>query len=180
MDSLTVFPPSVRQSVVSPSHRRYSAHEHRKSDWNDAISTPRKQGNAYSATDSFDSVQLHSPLSDTGDNWTTVDDITSLGLSLQTENIYNTPRKLERFDIEEGSSPRDLSYQRLDERPFGRWMRNLQKRGTGRRSTISGQSEAEKIQQEFFESPGTRRRGHQKSSSQSSSGFVAAVRSASK
>jgi hypothetical protein len=180
MEPLTVFPSSVRQLVVSPSYRRHSAQIQRKSSWNDAAITPTKRSRDDSATDSFDSVPLHSPASDTGEDWNTVDNIASLGLSLQPESTHGTPKQFERFTIEEVDDSRDLSYQRLeDEKPFSKWMHSLQKRGASRRRTISGTSEAERMQNELFDSPATRRASHKKSSSQSSSGFVTAVRSAS-
>lgn len=179
MDSLTVFPSSVRHFVTSPSSRRHSSHI---SSYSGSHNTSKDHNKKYlntSIKDSFEHVNLRTARSDVAEELNTLDNIAALGLSLQADEDTNTPRKIERFSIEDVDDPRDLSYERLEDRPFNKWVRTLQKRGTGRRSTINGAVEADAIQKEFFQSPGTRRASHKKSSSQSSSGFVTAVRSAS-
>lgn len=180
MDSPSVFPPSVEHFAVStPASRRNSTHILRNSSWGTPIPHPGQKIESLSSGDLFDNIELSTGPSNEDENWNTLDNITALGLSFHGDDTPVSQKRIERFsmgDVDEPDQPLHLD----GDRPFNKWMRTLQKRGAERRKTLSGDMDAEFLQREFFESPGTRRRaGHKKSSSASSFGFVTAVKSAS-
>lgn len=181
MDSPSVFPPKVEHFAVStPTARRSSTHIPRKSSWGTPIPPPGQKSKNLSNEDVFHNVELGTGTSDEDENWNTLDNITALGLSFHGDESPDSPKRIERFSMDDVKEVDDEILHPDGARPFNKWMRTLQRRGAERRKTLSGDMDTEALQQEFFESPGTRRRaGHKKSSSASSFGFVTAVKSAS-
>lgn len=181
MDSVTVFPPAARLYFTSPpSSRRHSAHLPRKSSWGNPEPSSSQEYATAQKEQRFEDIELCSNHSDVGEDWNSINNITKLGLSFQADENLDIPDSTERFSMDDVDYPVEFEYHRLDNRPFNRWMLHLQKRGVGRRRTHSGSAEQETIRRQCLESAGTKRRAsHKKSSSQSSSGFVTAVRSAS-
>jgi hypothetical protein len=171
--------------------RRNPLHISRKTSWGTPIPPPssQKPPTNESKDNLFDEVDLGSKSeapeeSDRGEGWNTLDNIAALGLSFNADaksQVGGTIR-LERFSMDDierfgkMSSP-SLS---LEYQPFNKWMKNLQRRATGRRKTVSCDLNGSALERELFDSPSLQRRSaHKKSSSGSSSGFVTAVKSAS-
>ncbi|KAI1500110.1 hypothetical protein F5X99DRAFT_257921 [Biscogniauxia marginata] len=116
---------------------------------------------------------------DGAEDWKTLDNIAALGLTL--ENDEEKPRdstELPRLSLDgnESSVKREETSPRLA-RPFQKWMKNLHRRAH-RPETCDIDSQAEPFPKLFFDDPQTPH-SHRKSSSGSSYGFVAGVRSAS-
>ena len=164
---------------------RNSMHIPRKTSWGTPIPPPSSQKDpAESAREDFDDVDLNvneqlSMSSGKGEGWNTLDNIAALGLSFNAEDsqVVGTPIR-ERFSLDEAFVNRSLPLE--GERPFNKWMRSLQRRGTQRRKTVSCDMGATVLDGEIFEVSGRQKRSfHKKSSSGSSFGFVTAVKSAS-
>jgi len=111
----------------------------------------------------------------------TLDNITALGLSFScddTEIESNTKRQ--RFSLDDADDFPNRSLPLDSELPFNKWIKKLEKRGTGRRKTVSCDMDASALEKELLESPAPNQNSaHKKSSSGSSFGFVTAVKSAS-
>ena len=169
-----------------PCSRRSSLHISRKTSWGTPIPPPSSQKcpTNESNEDVFDNVDLNvnsgaSIASDGIERWNTLDNIAALGLSFTADDSRAASKPL-RFSLDdvEGFGNRSLPLE--TDRPFNKWMRNLQRRGTQRRQTVSCDVDGSTLERELFESPATRRKSHhKKSSSGSSLGFVTAVKSAS-
>jgi len=134
----------------------------------------------------FDDVDL-SPDSgastDTGSNtqWNTLDNITALGLSFNADDTQDrsTPIR-ERFSLEDSEPVGHRSLPLASDQPFNKWLKNLQRRATQRRKTVSCDVDCSTLEREILESPEKRNKhSHKKSLSGSSFGFVTAVKSAS-
>lgn len=171
-------------STPTCSHRK-SLHIPRKTSWGTPIPPPSSQRDPTDpAKEDFDDVDLNtnenaSTSSGKHEGWNTLDNITALGLSFNAEDsqAVGTPN-LERFSLDEAFVNRSLPLE--GERPFNKWMRNLQRRGTQRRKTVSCDIGSTMLDPELFDTSGTQKRSaHKKSSSGSSFGFVTAVKSAS-
>lgn len=120
-------------------------------------------------------------LSDDGAVWSPLDNMTLLGLDLTVEKASATADQCNSvapgYIQANVLGTYDLPGQT---RPFNKWISNLQKRAGGRRQSIGAKDADTTIEKDALSSPsGSRRRGHKKSSSESSSGFVTAVKSAS-
>lgn len=181
--------PSFELSTPTCS-RQSSLHIPRKTSWGTPIPPPSslKTATVNLKETLFDNIELHakgidSVKSRNSATWNTLDNIAALGLSFTGESAHTgeTPKK-ERFSLEdvESFANRSLPVPLEPERPFNKWVKNLERRATNRRKTGScnmGVTFPEKVN---FESPASQRRsGHKKSSSGSSFGFVTAIKSAS-
>jgi hypothetical protein len=171
-------------STPTCSHRN-SIHIPRKTSWGTPIPPPSSQKDPTdSAKEDFDDVDLNtnekeSMSSDKYEGWNTLDNIAALGLSFNAEDSQagGTPIR-ERFSLDEVFVNRSLPLE--SEKPFNKWMRSLQRRGTQRRKTVSCDMGGTVLDPELFDTSGTQNRSaHKKSSSGSSFGFVTAVKSAS-
>jgi hypothetical protein len=185
MNSFEACLPSADPLVVSTPtcSRRSLSYISRETSWGTPILLPSQKSKSLSK-DFFDDVNLGGGFSTGGNNdehWNTLNNIAALGLSFNTENVQlSDTKKVERFSLEDIKSIVDQSLPLESDRPFNRWMRNLQRRGTQMRKTLSGNMDTSELEWELFESPVTRQRSdHKKSSSGSSFGFVTAVKSAS-
>jgi hypothetical protein len=168
--------------------RRSSMHISRKTSWGTPIPPPSSQNGPTNASKEgiFDDVDLNinssaSAASDGGELWNTLDNIAALGLSFTGDDsqVTSTSNPV-RFSLDETDIFGNRSLPLETDRPFNKWMRNLQRRGTQRRKTISCDIDGSTLERELFESPATHRKSdHKKSSSGSSFGFVTAVKSAS-
>ncbi|KAE9381477.1 hypothetical protein N431DRAFT_476300 [Stipitochalara longipes BDJ] len=165
--------------------RRNSMHIPRKTSWGTPIPPPSSQKDPANPTkEGFDDVDLNtdeksSTSSDKGEGWNTLDNIAALGLSFNTEDsqAVGTPIR-DLFSLDEAVVNRSLPLE--GERPFNKWMRSLQSRGTQRRKTISCDMGSTVLDPDLFNTSGPQKRSaHKKSSSGSSFGFVTAVKSAS-
>jgi hypothetical protein len=170
-------------STPTCSHRN-SMHISRKTSWGTPIPPPSSQKDPTDqAQEDFHEVDLNTnekaSASDKFEEWNTLDNIAALGLSFNAEDSQDggTPRR-ERFSLDEAFVNRSLP---LDgERPFNKWMKTLQKRGTQRQKTVSCDMDGTVLDPELFDTSGSQKRSaHKKSSSGSSFGFVTAVKSAS-
>jgi len=182
MDSYSILPPSVDSFAVStPAPRRNSTHIPRKSTWGTLIPPPGHKSKDASAENLFETIELSTGSSEESENWNNLDNITALGLSFHGDESPVSQKNIERFSMDATDEAVDQSVLHPDgDRPFNKWMRTLQKRAE-RRKTVGGDMDADALQREFFDSPGTQRRtSHKKSSSASSFGFVTAVKSASR
>jgi hypothetical protein len=172
-------------STPTYSHRS-SMHIPRKTSWGSPIPPPSSQKDpADVSNEDFDDVDLNTNEKATTDSdkfsggWNTLDNIAALGLSFNAEDSRagDTPN-LERFSLDEAFVNRSLPLE--GERPFNKWMRALQRRGTQRRKTVSCDMGCTVLDTEPFDPSATRKRSaHKKSSSGSSFGFVTAIKSAS-
>jgi hypothetical protein len=162
-------------------------HISRKTSWGTPIPPPSGQKvPTDSAKEDFDDVDLNpnenaSASSDKGEGWNSLDNIAALGLSFNADEpqVGGTPNR-ERFSLDGPGAFSNRSLPLEGERPFNKWMRNLQRRGTQRRKTVSCEIGSAVLDPELFGSSGTQKKtAHKKSSSGSSFGFVTAVKSAS-
>ena len=171
-----------------PCSRRSSMHISRKTSWGTPIPPPSTQTGPTSASkdDHFDEVDLNARTGASSDSanspgWNTLDNIAALGLSFNVDAdspLPSTTRR-ERFSLDDTAQYENLLLP-LEDRPFNKWIKNLQRRATQRRRTVCCDLDSSAFEQEFLESPIIRARiGHKKSSSGSSFGFVTAVKSAS-
>jgi hypothetical protein len=170
--------------------RRNSLHISRKTSWGTPIPPPSSQElpTNESKDNLFDEVGLSSKGeapegSDRGEGWNTLDNIAALGLSFNAdaESHVGGTIRLERFSMDDMGRFRKMSSPTLslENQPFNKWMKNLQKRATGKRKTVSCDLDGSTLERELFDSPSFQRRStHKKSSSGSSSGFVTTVKSA--
>ena len=168
--------------------RRSSLHISRKTSWGTPIPPPSSQKHPANTSkeEVFDEVDLHAKSSVSEgsviDGQPILDNIAALGLSFNADNTQLTDAtNRERFSLE-GPGPvgnRSLPIHLETERPFNKWVRDIQKRAGQRRKTVSCDFNGSALEQELFDSPTTQPRGrHKKSSSGSSFGFVTAVKSA--
>jgi hypothetical protein len=111
----------------------------------------------------------------------TLDNITALGLSFNCDDTeIESTIKRQRFSLDDVDDFANRSLPLDSELPFNKWIKKLEKRGTGRRKTVSCDLDASALERELFESPAPNQKSvHKKSSSGSSFGFVTAVKSAS-
>jgi hypothetical protein len=134
--------------------------------------------------DVFDNVDLEAnrgtPIVSIGDPaWNTLDNIAALGLSFNPESDTGSPGR-ERFSLEDLESVNGQSLPLDSGQPFNKWVKNLQRRATHRRNTVSCDRDGHAWDTIQHSSPARKRRSHhEKSSSGSSSAFVTAVKSAS-
>lgn len=170
--------------TTSRSHRN-SMRIPRKTSWGAPIPLPSTQKDPTDqAKEDFDDVDLStnektSASSDKHEGWNTLDNIAALGLSFNAEDsqVVGTPIR-ERFSLDEAFVNRSLPLG--GERPFNKWMKSLQRRGTQRWKTVSCDMGGTVLDPELFDTSGIQKRSaHKKSSSGSSFGFVTAVKSAS-
>ncbi len=170
--------------VISPacSHPN-SLHISQRTGWGTYILPPSKDVVADTSTGGgFDDVNLDaggrvSPCSYHHAEWNTLENIAALGLSfnLDESQITNVPIR-DRFSLDDRKLPMPLD----EDKPFNKWMRNLQRRATQRRKTVGGDMSDSLLDRSSFDSPGAQRiSAHKKSSSGSSFGFVTAIKSAS-
>ena len=160
--------------------RRNSAHIPRKTSWGMPISAPSNQRDlAEQDKEDFDDVDLASS-SERGGGWNTLDNIAALGLSFDADDSFaeGTPNRA-RFSLDdEVFANRSLPVEGT--RPFNKWMRNLQRRASQRRQTVSCDLPGTGLDPDLLDTPHTQNKpAHKKSSSGSSFGFVTAVKSAS-
>ena len=174
----------VSISTPTCSHRT-SVHIPRKTSWGTPIPPPSSQKEPTDPVkEDFDDVDLNtnekeSSSSEKCEGWNTLDNIAALGLSFNAEDsqAIGTPSR-GRFSLDEAFVNRSLPLE--GERPFNKWMKNLQRRGTQRRMTVSCDMGGTILDPELFDTPSTQKiSAHKKSSSGSSFGFVTAVKSAS-
>ncbi|KAF8866627.1 Dbl homology domain-containing protein [Acephala macrosclerotiorum] len=162
--------------------RRASLHIPRKTSWGTPIPPPSKVEDITSPSkeDLFDNVELdtRSPSSastNTG-KFNTLKNIAALGLSFNADDAeIEEPLSKQRFSLDD-----DSTYE--VDRPFNKWVKNLQRRAADRRKTVSCDATVDVLEKELFHTPSSgaqRRSAHKKSSSSSSYGFVTAVKSAS-
>jgi hypothetical protein len=189
MDQLDICPPGKTPLELStpPCSRTNSVHISRKTSWGTSIPPPTQKIPANtSREDIFDVVDLGSKsrASEAGmsESPNTLDNIAALGLSFDADDTQVTDTSnRERFPLEspDARASRPLSIALEPERPFNKWMRDLQKRGTQRRQTVSCDIDGSVLQREIFDSSIIQSApGHKKSASGSSYGFVNAVKSA--
>ncbi len=167
--------------ISSAFSRRNSTQLSRKTSWGTSIPPPGHKSPIASKEDIFDSVDLSVSTPERSDSgeWNTLDNITALGLSFTADDVPDS-KKIERFSLEGVDPVANRSLPPELEKPFNKWMRNLQWRGTQRRKTVSCDIGSSALERELFDSPATQRLSyHKKSSSGSSFGFVTAVKSAS-
>ncbi|KAG0650937.1 Phosphatidylinositol 3 [Hyphodiscus hymeniophilus] len=167
--------------------RRSSIHVSRKTSWGTPIPPPSSQQHSTKASkeEVFDDVDLttNSGASEdsAGDELNTLDNLAALGLSFNADDTQVTDASNRtRFSLE-GPEPfgnRSLPIPLDNPRPFNKWVRDIQKRAGQRRQTVSCDVDGSTLERELFESPAQARARHKKSSSESSFGFVTAVRSA--
>jgi hypothetical protein len=166
---------------------RSSKHISRKSSWGTPIPPPSSQKDPKTPPKGdFDDVNLNtnekaSAGSDKGEGWNTLDNIAALGLTFTADDTQTeaTPNR-ERFSLDGYEAFGNHSLPLEGERPFNKWMRNLQRRGTQRRKTVSCDIGGSVLDPELFDTHGNQKRySHKKSSSGSSFAFVTAVKSAS-
>jgi hypothetical protein len=160
-------------------------HIPRKTSWGTSIHPPSgRKDPADLAKEDFDNVDLNvyeKVFAGSGNyqGWNTLDNIAALGLSFNAEDseVVGTPNR-ERFSLNEPFVNRSLPLER--ERPFNKWIKNLQSRGTQRRKTLSCDIGNTTLVPEPFDTSTVHKvYAHKKSSSGSSFGFVTAVKSAS-
>jgi hypothetical protein len=162
-------------------------HISRKTSWGTPIPPPSIQKDPTNpAKQDFDDVDLNtnekaSASSDKGEEWNTLDNIAALGFSFNADETQaGATQNRERFSLDGHEVFGNLSLPLEGERPFNKWMRNLQRRGTQRLKRVSCDTSGLLLEPELFDIPGTQKRSaHKKSSSGSSFGFVTAVKSAS-
>ncbi len=162
--------------------RRSSMHIPRKTSWGTPIPPPSSRTDTSSIfkEDIFDNVDLStkSPgsASTRTEGFNTLKNIAALGLSFTADdNEDQVPANKQRFSLD-SDSPKPYG----GSRPFNKWMRNLERRATDRRKTVSCDVSGDVLEKELFETLNNQRRStHKKSSSASSYGFVTAVKSAS-
>src|SRR5882724_6350185 len=139
--SETAPPPDFGISTPTCSYRN-SMHIPRKTSWGTPIPpTPSQKDPTDPAQEDFDDVDLDtnekvSMNSGKYEGWNTLDNIAALGLSFNAEDsqAVGTPIR-DRFSLDEAFVNRSLPLE--GDRQFNKWMRNLQRRGTQRRKTMS-------------------------------------------
>jgi hypothetical protein len=190
MDQSDICPPGKTSFELSTPtcSRRSSIHISRKTSWGTPIPPPSVQKGPANAAkeDIFDDVDLNvrSDVSEAGvsDGYNTLDAMAALGLSFNADDTQVTDTtNRERFSLEspELVANRSLPIPLEHERPFNKWMRDLQKRARHRRQTVSCDVDGSTLERELFDSPTVQSRiRHKKSLSGSSFGFVTAVKSA--
>jgi hypothetical protein len=181
---------SYDQEVGTPTYsRRSSSNITRKSSWGTPILPPSSQEALKLTTDSsetFDDIDLaasgnNSVAIDPNNPWNTLENITELGLSFSADEEHvQLPLSIERFSLDGAEARRVSSYQPLlPFRPFGKWVKTLQRRNTFGKGTVSDTDGAALGQDFAPEAREETAQKHKKSSSGSSLGFVTAVKSAS-
>ena len=190
MDQSDICPPGKASlEFFTPTcSRRSSVHISRKTSWGTPIPPPSAQKIPAdtSKEDLFDDVDLDakSGASKAGgsEGRNTLDNISALGLSFNVDDTQVTGTTIqERFSLEspELVANRSLSIPLETERPFNKWMRDLQKRAGQRRQTVSCDVDGSALERELFDSPTVQGKlRHKKSLSGSSFAFVTAVKSA--
>lgn len=153
-----------------------------------AVSAPFSQGDSaadvnegtFKACDTVDlSVDCTSPaITPIHAPWNTVENISAIGLSF---NVDNSPQKhsllTERFSLDDSELKTFFPSHQVPHHRFHKWITNLQRRAVQRRKTMSGDQDYEGELLHPEEEHGTSK--HKKSLSDSSLGFVTAVKSAS-
>ncbi|TAQ86042.1 hypothetical protein B7494_g5624 [Chlorociboria aeruginascens] len=179
----------TEHGLSTPTHsHRSSQHISRKTSWGTPILPPSSQK-------SFTGILLNAGFNDIDLDadgaipspghrdmpWNTFDNIAALGLSFNADDTHSiSTKKFERFSLDDSELLVNQSLPLDSERPFNKWVKNLQKRATQRRKTVSCDLDGSVLEREIFGSPDAPNRSrHKKSSSGSSLGFVTAVRSAS-
>ncbi|CZR50979.1 uncharacterized protein PAC_00854 [Phialocephala subalpina] len=163
--------------------RRTSLHIPRKTSWGTPIPPPSSKAEdimSSSKENLFDNIDLDTrnptSASTTTGKFNTLKNIAALGLSFNADDPeIDEPVSKQRFSLD-GDSPYD------GDRPFNKWVRNIQRRAADRRKTVSCDATGDALEKELFHTPSSgaqRRSAHKKSSSGSSYGFVTAVKSAS-
>jgi hypothetical protein len=160
----------------------------RKTSWGTPIPPPSLQKTTLQGSQgSLDDVQLTSYLdglhADQVEAWNTLDNITALGLALKENgDSEELPSQyptfsVDDYDIYDTSATHDTP---KPKGPFHKWMRTLHRRAEQRRREIgAGGNVPWQLLDHADRAALARRKGHKKSSSGSSFGFVTAVKSAS-
>jgi hypothetical protein len=180
----------ILELSTSTCTRRNSLHISRKTSWGTPIPSPFSQERPTNESQDnlFDEVDLNPKgeklESDSGEGWNTLDNIAALGLAFNAdaESYVGGAIKLERFSMDDTERFGKVSSLTLssEDQPFNKWMKNLHRRATQRRKTVSCDLDGSALERELFDAPSVQRRfAHKKSFSGSSSGFVTAVKSAS-
>jgi hypothetical protein len=188
MEHSDVYPPG--KAYLEPStptcSRRSSVHISRKTSWGTPIPPPSSQKHSTNASkeEVFDEVDLNvkPSVSEASiiDGYTTLGNMAALGLSFNADDTALTDAT-NRFSLEdpEPVENRSLPITLESSKPFNKWVRDIQKRAGQRRQTVSCDVGASALERELFDSPAQAGAHHKKSSSDSSFGFVTAVKSAS-
>ena len=164
-----------------------SLHVSRKASRETSIPLPSSQEfqEDVSTSDLSDDVDLDgrsiSASSQEGKVWNVLGNIAALGLTFNQEDTPSKdPDISQRFSIDDANLVEAPSQSVELDRPFNKWVKNLQRRNSQRRKTVSCDMDGSALEREFFESPViSKRYHHKKSSSDPSFGFVTAVKSAS-
>lgn len=135
--------------------RRTSLHIPRKTSWGTPIPPPSSQADITSPSKEnlFDNVDLgtRSPTSasdTTTSKFNTLKNIAALGLSFSTdETEIEEPVGKQRFSIDG-----DESHYEVD-RPFNKWVKNLQRRAADRRKTVGCDATGDVLEKELFHTP---------------------------
>ncbi|KAK2007190.1 RhoGEF domain-containing protein [Colletotrichum eremochloae] len=148
--------------------------------------SPRSQYDSTNSEDVFENVDLSSGLDglhiDGVEVWDTLSSMTAFGLEPNNGDYYDDLMPPPQISVEDSDNASELSDSgMLSERgPFHRWMRNLHRRAKQRPQPMNTETVLPwKLLDSADRSALSRRTRHRRSSSGSSFGFVAAVKSAS-
>ncbi|KAK1969898.1 RhoGEF domain-containing protein [Colletotrichum sublineola] len=148
--------------------------------------SPRSQYDSTNSEDVFENVDLSSGLDglhiDGVEVWDTLSSMTAFGLEPNNGDYYDDLMPSPQISVEDSDNASELSDSgMLSERgPFHRWMRNLHRRAKQRPQPMNTETVLPwKLLDSADRSALSRRTRHRRSSSGSSFGFVAAVKSAS-
>ncbi|OHW95648.1 RhoGEF domain-containing protein [Colletotrichum incanum] len=154
-----------------------------------ATSSPPSPGSQHESTkseDVFDNVDLSSGLDglhiDGVEVWDTLSSMAAFGLEPNNGDSYDDLVLLPRISVDDSDDALELSDSDMPPKrgPFHRWMRNLHRRAKQRPRPMNADSVLPwKLLDSADRSALSRRTRHRRSSSGSSFGFVAAVKSAS-
>lgn len=133
--------------------RRTSLHIPRKTSWGTPIPPPSGYLEITTSCREtlFDNVDLdtRSPTSTSGtttDKFNTLKNIAALGLSFHADDTgIEEPASKQHFSLDGDSTYGD--------RPFNKWVKNLQRRAADRRQTVSCDATGDVLEKELFHTP---------------------------
>jgi len=172
--------------LTAQTSHKSSSHCTRTTSWETGIPASSEQKHRYNSenfTESLHDIDLgpSSGTSESGEPWNTVENITALGLSFGADDPGSPLPISPRFSLDEQDFNSSEKSSRVQHLPFDKWLKNLHWRAVHRRQTLSGDvavgcsenEAATTFNNEDFMAK------HKKSHSDSSFGFVTAVKSAS-
>ncbi len=183
-DALSQFQGTDLPILIAPAcSRPNSLHISQRTSWGTSIPPPNKNAAAdTSSMDGFDDINLNASGRESSCSYhdaesNTLENIAALGLSFNFDESQMTSVPIrDRFSLDDRKPSMPLD----EDKPFNKWMRNLQRRATQRRKTVSVDMDDISLDRGIFDYPSVQRiSSHKKSSSGSSFGFVTAVKSAS-